>query len=205
MQKSKNNGSWVFVVDDDPQMSRSLSRLLQSAGYNCRTFESATDYLSASLGPFDAACLLLDIRMPVMSGTELQKRLPGTDHDMPIVFISAFGDIPTCVRTLKAGAVSFLTKPFDVKELLSAIREALQKFDATREMQIQHRSAQENFELLSRRERDVFRLVVRGMLNKQIAAELGIAEATVKIHRARIMSKMGAKSVADLVHLSTVL
>lgn len=203
MKNLKNKGSWVFIVDDDSPLRKSLARLLESFGYNCRTFESASDFLSASIGPFDAACLLLDNQMPVMSGIELQTYLPGTDHDIPIVFITAFGDIPTCKKTLKAGAVNFLTKPFDVQELLASIDEALQKHKATQTLQSQRRLTQKKFALLSRRERDVFHLIVKGLLNKQIAGTLDIAEATVKIHRAHVMSKMEAQSVADLIQMST--
>jgi FixJ family two-component response regulator len=203
--RAENNDKWVFIVDDDPLIRISLQRLLGLAGYQCRTFADAPSYLAAPLAPFDAACLVLDIRMPEMTGTELQERLPGTDHDVPIVFITAYGDIPTCVQTLKAGAVDFIIKPFSSSELLAAVEEALRKSaHLDRERKIR-KSAQDGFKLLSPRERQVMELVVRGLLNKQIAFELGIAEPTVKIHRSRIMAKMGAQSIAALVHLATYL
>jgi len=189
----------VYVVDDDADVCRGISRLLRAAGRECRTFESAKAYLSATFEPCDAACLVLDIRMPEMSGMELQPLLRGTPQDVPIVFVTGHGDIPTCVRALKAGAVSFLSKPFDEAELLTAVAEALersvtQKRDRERAAEVQMR-----FQRLSQREREVFEGVVRGDLNKIIAHHMGIAEKTVKVHRGRVMEKMEVDSVADLV------
>jgi FixJ family two-component response regulator len=192
----------VYVVDDDQHMRTSISRLLLVSGYRHRVFESAVAYLEAVLEPCEAACLVLDVRMPELSGIELQQRLAGSDHDVPIVFVSAHGDIPMAVQTLKAGAVSFLQKPFDPDDLLRAVEEALGKAERLAE-QVNKRSAvQRKYSLLSPREREVFWKVTQGLLNKQIAAELGIAEKTVKIHRARVMLKMEATSVAELVRLS---
>jgi len=202
MESVNEDRRHVYIVDDDLHMRNSLSRLLHVAGYRCRVFESAVAYLEAGLDPHDAACLVLDIRMPELTGIELQGRLRGTGHDVPIVFVSAFGDIPTCVRTLKAGAVSFLQKPFEPSVLLNAVDEAI-RISCNRKKALARRHAiQRRFSLLSPRERDVFWKVVKGLLNKQIAAELGIAEKTVKVHRARVMSKMEVISVADLVRLS---
>ena len=194
--------SCVYVVDDDPDVRRAVGRLLRASGHACRVFDNARAYLDAVLEPFDAACLVLDIRMPEITGTELQKRLPGTDHDVPIVFVTGHGDIPTCVKTLKAGAVSFLTKPFDEASLLSAVDEALKRSAETAELRASMRAALARYATLSKREGEVFAWVVRGLLNKQIAAELEIAEKTVKVHRARVMSKMGVSSLAELVRLS---
>lgn len=205
MKKRDTLENWVFVVDDDPQIRRSITRLLEMAGYHSRAFDSAPAYLSSKLPHFDAACLVLDIRMPEMSGLELQERLAHNKHDVPIVFITAYGDIPTCVKTLKAGAVSFLTKPFEASELLKAVEEALQRSDDVSAKISAQKIIRTNFDLLTPRERDVFRLVTQGMLNKQIAATLDIAEITVKIHRARVMSKMGVQSITDLVRLAAAL
>jgi len=205
MNKRDSAEKWVFVVDDDPQIRRSLTRLLEMDGYRCRAFDSAPSYLSSKLPHFDAACLVLDIRMPEMSGLELQERLANNTHDVPIVFITAYGDIPTCIKTLKAGAVSFLTKPFEASELLKAVEEALQRSDDVSAKISAQKIIRTNFDLLTPRERDVFRLVTQGMLNKQIAATLDIAEITVKIHRARVMSKMGVQSITDLVRLAAAL
>jgi len=195
----------VYVVDDDADVRRGIERLLRASGHACRVFASAKDYLDSALEPCEAACLVLDVRMPEISGTELQRLLPGTAHDVPIVFVTGHGDIPTCVKALKAGAVSFLTKPFDESSLLGAVGEALQWALDTAQERANVASALAHFNLLSNRERDVFHCVVRGLLNKQIAAELGIAEKTVKVHRARVMSKMAAESVADLVRQSAML
>ena len=195
----------VYVVDDDAAVRRGVERLLRASGYVCRVFDSATAYLGTKLEPCEAACLVLDIRMPDMSGTELQTRLQGTALEVPIVFVTGHGDIPTCVKTLKAGAVSFLTKPFDEASLLGAVREALRVSTETAERRASILRARKLYATLSHREQDVFHCVVRGLLNKQIAAELEIAEKTVKVHRGRVMDKMGAGSVAELVRLSALL
>jgi FixJ family two-component response regulator len=195
----------VYVIDDDSAVRRGVERLLRAYGYSCRAFDSAKDFLTSVLNPCDVACLVLDIRMPEMSGTELQALLRGTEHEVPIVFVTGHGDIPTCVKALKAGAVSFLTKPFDEAALLSAVHEALQQASDRAARRSIKQNVKQHFLLMSPREREVFHCVVRGLLNKQIAAELGIAEKTVKVHRARVMSKMGAESVAELVRLSALL
>lgn len=192
----------VYLVDDDPLIRRTVGKLIGAAGYTCHTFESALAYLAAPIEQQEEACLVLDIRMPEMSGLELQKRLPGTDHDLPIVFMTAFGDIPTCVQTLKAGAINFIAKPFSSADLINAIGEAIQYARNYFLKKKQQRSVRARARNLSRRENDVFECVVKGMPNKQIAETLTISEHTVKIHRRRVMSKMEAGSVAELVRIS---
>jgi RNA polymerase sigma factor (sigma-70 family) len=195
----------VYLVDDDALIRRTVGKLIEAAGYTCHTFESARAYLEAPLEQQENACLVLDIRMPEMSGLELQKCIPGTDHDLPIVFMTAFGDIPTCVQTLKAGAINFIAKPFSSSDLLDAIREALQHARSQFHQKKQQRSVRARARNLSRRERDVLDCVVQGMPNKQIAETLAISEHTVKVHRRRVMSKMEADSVAELVRLAAEL
>lgn len=202
MGEASGDRRCVYVVDDDQHMRTSISRLLLVSGYRYRVFESAVAYLNAALEPCEAACLVLDVRMPELSGIELQQRLSGSDHDVPIVFVSAHGDIPMAVQTLKAGAVSFLQKPFDPADLLVAVEEALGKAGRLAEQVSKRSAVQRKYEVLSPREKEVFWKVTQGLLNKQVAAELGIAEKTVKIHRARVMFKMEASSVAELVRLS---
>lgn len=195
----------VYVVDDDAAVRRGVERLLRASGYACRTFENAKAYLSAKLDAVGSACMVLDIRMPEISGTELQELLRGTENEVPIIFVTGHGDIPTCVKALKAGAVSFLTKPFDETSLLAAVSEALSVSESTSERIARRSEVQKRYALMSPRESEVFSGVVRGLLNKQIADEMGIAEKTVKVHRARVMTKMGADSVACLVRLSQLL
>lgn len=195
----------VYVVDDDAAVRRGIERLLRASGYACRTFESAKAYLAAKLDEVGSACMVLDIRMPEVSGTELQELLRGTENEVPIIFVTGHGDIPTCVKALKAGAVSFLTKPFDEASLLAAVSEALSVSESTAERIARRSEVQKRYATMSPRESEVFSGVVRGLLNKQIADEMGIAEKTVKVHRARVMTKMGADSVACLVRLSQLL
>jgi FixJ family two-component response regulator len=191
----------VFVVDDDPSVRKSLTRVMTSAGYTVEAFSSARDFLTREpfVGP---CCLVLDVRMPGLTGLELQEALAGKDHRMPIVFITGHGDISMSVKAMKAGAVDFLTKPFDVDNLLAAVQRALAK--DIKDLGDEGRTAEvlERVKLLTPRETEVFALVVTGMLNKQIAGELGIGEKTVKVHRARVMEKMQAGSVAELVRLA---
>ena len=184
----------VFVVDDDASVRKSLARLIAVAGWKVETLASADEFLERA--PHDRpACLVLDVRLPGLNGLELQERLARDDGDIPIVFITGHGDIPMGVRAMKAGAVDFLPKPFEDEALLEAIGRAIE-----RDRQI--RPIRACFESLTPRERDVFALVVRGLLNKQIAGHLGITEKTVKVHRARVMEKMRAESLAELVKLS---
>ena len=205
MGKSGHVGGMVYVVDDDAAVRRGIERLLRVSGYTCRLFESAKDYLAAQPASVGPVCMVLDIRMPEVSGTELQALLYGTAQEVPTIFVTGHGDIPTCVKALKAGAVSFLTKPFDESALLKAVEEALRMSEETSEQIVRRAEAKRRYDTMTPREREVFDGVVRGRLNKQIADELGIAEKTVKVHRGRVMAKMAADSVASLVRLSQVL
>jgi FixJ family two-component response regulator len=191
----------IFVVDDDASVRRSLTRVMTSAGYAVEAFASAREFLAREpfVGP---CCVVLDVRMPGLTGLDLQEALAGTGHRMPIVFITGHGDISMSVKAMKGGAVDFLTKPFDVENLLDAIQRAVTK--DVKDLGEEGRTAEvlERVKQLTPRETEVFALVVTGMLNKQIAGELGIAEKTVKVHRARVMEKMQAGSVAELVRLA---
>jgi FixJ family two-component response regulator len=191
----------VFVVDDDISVRESLELLLRHAGWRVETFASAREFLARS--PVDcASCLVLDVSLPDLSGLDLQKHLADDRTDMPIIFITGHGDIPMTVRAMKAGAVEFLTKPFGDDVLLGAIRNALERSQVERGRQAEVRALRDGYASLSRREQEVMTRVVSGRLNKQVAAELGISEITVKAHRARVMRKMHADSVADLVKMA---
>jgi FixJ family two-component response regulator len=191
----------VFVVDDDPSVRKSLTRLIAAAGYDVEAFASAREFLDREryAGP---SCLVLDVRMPGLTGLDVQEALARAGHRMSIVFVTGHGEVATSVRAMKGGAVDFLTKPFDEKDLLDAIRRAVAKDVHDRSDEARLTEVQERIKLLTAREAEVFALVVTGMLNKQIAAALGIGEKTVKVHRARVMAKMRAGSVADLVRLA---
>lgn len=192
----------VYVVDDDPAVRKGLERLLRSAGHAVRSFVSALAWLDAPREPASAACLVLDIRMPGLSGLELQERLQAGEWKPPIVFMTGHGDIPTSVQAMKAGAVNFLTKPFDEASLLAGVDEALRQDRLQREQHATLAEAREREARLTAREHEVFERVVRGWLNKQVAGDLGISEKTVKVHRANVMSKLGVQSVAELVRLA---
>ena len=190
----------VFIIDDDPSARRGLTRLVRAAGMNAESFASAGEFLASgnSGGP---GCIVLDVRMPGMTGPELQEELGRSDYCMPIIFISAHGDVPTAAESMKRGAVNFLTKPVDGDDLQEAIHEALARDAENRAQRAERGSVQERIKKLSPREREVMTYVIAGMLNKQIAGELGISEETVKIHRGRVMHKLGIGSVPELVRI----
>lgn len=189
----------VFVVDDDEAVRKALARLLRSTGYQARGFASAEAFLACWTEDPAPGCLLLDISMPGLDGLQLQQCLNGSGHTLPIIFITGHGDIPSTVRALKAGAVDFLPKPLNEEALLKAVDEALGRDHRQRGERTERDWLSRRFETLTPREREVMALVVRGLLNKQIAAVLGASEKTVKIHRGRVMEKMKIHSVADLV------
>ena len=194
-------GCIVFVVDDDPLVRESLQDLLNSAGFTVRTFGSATEFIR-SQRPDVAACLILDVELPDLSGLDLQAELVKSGIEIPIVFLTGRGDIPMSVRAMKAGAVEFLTKPFRKEPLCDAVREALARDGEDRKQRSETLQLRNRFETLTPRERQVLALVVTGLLNKQIAGELGTSDLTVKAHRGRVMRKMGAGSLADLVRMA---
>lgn len=190
----------VFIVDDDASVRVALARVVRSAGFAVETFESAEAFLRRK--PFEGlGCLLLDLRMPGLTGTALQAELAARGIRLPIVFVSGHGEVPDSVKALKQGAVDFLTKPVDEDALLAAIDEALARGRASRASDQDRAEVAARLETLTDREREVLRYVIGGALNKQTAADLGITEATVKVHRGRVMEKLGAASVADLVRM----
>jgi FixJ family two-component response regulator len=193
----------VYIVDDDASVRRSLTRLVRAAGYDAEPFESADAFLAANASspPTRPACVLLDVRMPSMSGTELQQELARLDRVAPIVFLTGHGDVPMATRAMKAGAVDFLLKPFKDAELLDAIARAIARARHELDARAERDRILAHLELLTPRERQVLHGVVSGRLNKQIAYELGVTEATIKLHRGRVMEKMAVDSLAELVHL----
>jgi len=191
----------VYVVDDEPLVRAAIQRLLRSAGFEVQAFASAQQFLDV-IRPDAAGCLVLDVRLPDASGLNLQQTLTAAAIELPIIFITGHGDIPMSVRAMKAGAVEFLTKPFKDQDLLDALRDALARDQSARQQRAELAGLQARYDLLTPREREVFPLVTQGFLNKQIAADLGTSEKTVKIHRAQVMHKMAANSVADLVRMA---
>jgi FixJ family two-component response regulator len=194
----------VFVIDDDESMRRALTNLFQSVGLRVKVFGSAPELLQSKL-PDVASCLVLDIRLPGLSGLDFQTELAKANIHIPIIFMTGHGDIPMTVRAMKAGAIDFLTKPFRHQEMLDAVAMAIERDRKRRKDEKMISNAQTLFETLTPRERDVLALVAAGLMNKQIAAEIGIAEITVKIHRGHIMKKMGTRSLADLVRITEML
>jgi len=195
------SNSLVFLVDDDASVRKGVSRLLRSAGYRSEVFESASDFLARDqhTGP---ACVIVDVRMPGLNGIELQETLIQRRREEQLIFITGHGDVPMCAQAMKAGAVDFLPKPFRADGLLQCVERALARSVDERSRTAEKNKARQLLDLLTPREFEVMQLVIMGMLNKQIAGELGTAEKTIKVHRGRVMQKLGVTSVADLVRLS---
>ncbi|HEX8831052.1 MAG TPA: response regulator transcription factor [Longimicrobium sp.] len=191
----------VFVVDDDISVRESLELLIRFEGWRPETYASAHEFLARPVADV-ASCLVLDVSLPDLNGLDVQKHVAGDRADMPIIFITGHGDIPMSVRAMKAGAVEFLPKPFEHDVLLDAIRSAIQRSNAARGQDAERQAVQARYESLTARERDVMALVVSGWLNKQVARDLKISEVTVKAHRGKVMRKMNARSLADLVRMA---
>ena len=195
------DGPIVYVVDDDASFRKAVSRLLRTAGLEVESLASAKEFLEHPMAD-RPSCLILDVRMPGPSGIDLQSALQEARRDIPIVFMTGHGDVSTSVRAMKSGAVDFLEKPFRAPELLACVQRGLARSEQSRGERAERAAIERRFATLTSRERDVLRLVVTGLLNKQIAGELGIAEKTVKIHRGQVMHKMEAGSVAELVPMA---
>jgi len=191
----------VYVVDDDPSVRAGLSRLLQSMGLTVKTFASAREFLEQTVSE-EPGCLIVDLRMPAMNGLELQEQLMTRNLNLPVIFLTGYGTVPASVRAMKRGAVDFLEKPVDDQVLLDAIYQALEKDRGNRHDQAEVKSIQDRLKSLTPREYEVFTLITTGLLNKQVAYELGTAEKTIKVHRARIMEKMHCESLAQLVRIA---
>jgi RNA polymerase sigma factor (sigma-70 family) len=201
MPQSRESDTVIAIVDDDPSVREGLSSLIRSAGLQVETFASGQEFL-ARPGTEAPSCLVLDLQLPGLSGLDLQKRMAEAGLEIPIVFLTGHGNIPASVQAMKAGAVEFLTKPFDEQDLLQAIQEAVERDRQNRQQHAEMRELQSRYESLTAREQEVMQQVVSGLLNKQIAAELNITEYTVKIHRGRVMRKMHVESLADLVRMA---
>ena len=205
MQEQPDAHSIVFVVDDDFLLREALKSLLRSVGLRVEVFGSAADFLVHKFLDDAAACLVLDVRLPGVSGLDFQAELAKAGIQIPIIFISGHGDIPMTVRAMKAGAIEFLTKPFRDQDLLDAVQVALERDRKRRTHDKAVHAVRAHFEGLTPREQEVISLVTAGLMNKQIAAELGVSEITVKVHRGNVMKKMGARSLADLVRMADTL
>jgi FixJ family two-component response regulator len=199
-----SDGERIYLVDDDPAVRKSLARVLVEGGWQVETFDSAEAFL-ARPGRHARGCLVLDVTMPGLDGLELQRRLAEAGQTLPIVFLTGHGDIPMTVQAIKAGAADFLTKPATSQALLAAVRAAIAQDASARQARAEVDVLEQRFAKLTVREREVLTAVVKGRLNKQIAADLGIVEQTVKFHRARIMERMQARTVAELVHIAAKL
>ena len=197
----KQPDSVVFVVDDDLSVREAIESLIRSVGLRVETFETAQEFLR-STRPDAPGCVVLDVRLPGLSGLDLQRELAAHGINLPVIFITGHGDIPMSVRAMKAGALEFLTKPFRDQDLLDAIQQALERDRSARQQRSETAELRERFDSLTSREREVMGLVVSGLLNKQIAGELGTSEVTIKIHRSQVMKKMGAGSLAELVRMT---
>ena len=195
------NEPTVYVVDDDESVCRALARLIRSVGLAAETFHSAKAFLDHT-PPDGPACLVLDVRLPGASGLDLQAALSQAGRDLPIVFITGHGDVPTTVRAMKGGAIDFLQKPFNDQELLDCVQRAIARSRTQRTERAERAELERRFQALTPREREILLHVVTGKLNKQIAGDLGIAEKTIKVHRGRVMEKMQAGSVAELVRMA---
>jgi FixJ family two-component response regulator len=197
----KQPDSIVYVVDDDSSVREAIKSLIRSVGLRVETFGTAQEFLH-SARPDAPGCVVLDVRLPGLSGLDLQRELAANGINLPVIFITGHGDIPMSVRAMKAGALEFLTKPFRDQDLLDAIQQALERDRGARQQRLETAELRERFDSLTAREREVMGLVVSGLLNKQIAGELGTSEVTIKIHRSQVMKKMGAGSLAELVRMT---